>query len=106
MTFLPTCGDGHHIADALTHLVSSELSDQQCDDLLVQLTARAMTTKLRRCREFDMKSGWQSTQTSNAALLKELEELSAQPLTEGNIVDMINLLAMIRVRLMLYGEKA
>lgn len=105
MTIDGAC-QGHHISDLLTTFIQQDVTDQQAEDLLITLTSRAMHARLRRDREVEKKVSWHHPEQTNAKLLVQLEEASSVPLTEHSIVEMINLLAALRARMMVYGEKA
>lgn len=96
---------GHHISDELARFVQEDFTDQQARDLLVSLTARAMTGRLQHSSREGVPS-WHSKETSNATLLAEFERLTSLPITEHSITDLICTLAAMRARIMVYGDEA
>lgn len=100
------CEDKHILGDMLTELVQHDLSDQQADELLVNITCRGMSAKLRRSREMEGKHGWQSDIVCNQDLMALAHQKLQEPTTEAQLLEVINLLAMIRTRILIYGEKA
>lgn len=73
----------------------------QADRLLVDFTADAMLSKLSKKRS-DGKHGWHGALCDNAYLLASLKE----HVEKGDMVDVINIAAMIHARTALFGETA
>ena len=92
--------------DAIVQFFQSELSDDLADDLLVRSTAMAMSRKLEKCRVEKGRGGWHTDRACNSDLEQGVYGHFEKPLDAENITDLINLLAMMRMRLMVYGEKA
>lgn len=80
------------------------LTDEMAEDLLVKSTAEAMLTKLSHCRETKGVCGWHLPENTSERLTKALMEKVNQPITEDTMLDVINLAAMIRLRITIYGE--
>jgi transposase-like protein len=78
------------------------LPDNMADDLLVRSTAEAMRAKLKESREKG-KTGWHTDARSLASLTVELTRLLDRPLTPENLVDIINVASMMRLRQLIYA---
>lgn len=76
-------------------------SDEKADEILVDMVRHEMADKLKKKRD-QGKGGWFGPNCSNAFL----HELLAEHLHKGDMVDVINLAAMILAREKLYGETA
>ena len=77
------------------------VQDEDADELLVRLAGEAMLAKLAKKRA-DGRMGWWTTNADNRHLKAMLEAHVAK----GDMVDVLNLAAMILVREKLYGEAA
>ena len=93
--------------DLLTHFFQEVLSDSIAEDLLVQATARAMQAKLRHSREQRGRHGWHTKEVTTLELETELRakmtEYFSQVSYSDNLIDIVNLAAMIRLRNQIYG---
>ena len=76
-------------------------TDEKADEILVDMVRHEMTEKLEKKRA-QGKGGWFGPNCSNAFL----HELLSEHLHKGDMVDVINLAAMILAREKLYGETA
>lgn len=77
------------------------VQDEDADELLVRLAGEDMLAKLAKKRA-DGRMGWWTTSADNRQLRLMLEAHMAK----GDMVDVLNLAAMILVREKLYGEAA
>jgi hypothetical protein len=77
------------------------VQDEDADQLLVQLAGEAMLNKLSKKRA-DGRMGWWTTNTDSGELRTMLE----RHVEKGDMVDVLNIAAMILVRQKLYGEAA
>lgn len=76
-------------------------TDEKADEILVDMVRHEMTEKLKKKRS-DGRGGWFGPNCSNAALCDLLDE----HLHKGDMVDVINIAAMILARQKLFGETA
>lgn len=74
---------------------------EQADALLLVAAQNAMEDKLDQKR-IDGRGGWHGPTCSNEALIAMLED----HLIKGDMVDVMNIAAMIYVRSILYGDEA
>lgn len=82
------------------------LPDTMADDLLVRSTASSMLQRLRLIRG-DGGSGWYAESTSNSNLRTRLTALaSGEPLSLEGIEEILCITAMMRLRLLVYGDRA
>lgn len=78
-----------------------DLTEEQADALLVERAAEAMTKKLALCRSKG-RGGWGGTTCRNSVLRLMLVE----HVEKGDMVDVLNLAAMILVRDQIIGDGA
>lgn len=74
-------------------------TDETADNMLVAITSRAMQEKLEKKR-YDGRSGWHT----DACSIAFLEELLEEHIAKGDMVDVINIAAMIMVRNMFNSD--
>ena len=77
------------------------LPDEQADRLLVQLAGAAMQRKLEIASVLRGRGGWHRSDCSEGYL----RELLAEHVVKGDLVDVMNLAAMIYARQQLYGKR-
>jgi hypothetical protein len=77
------------------------VQDEDADELLVKLAGEAMLAKLARKRA-DGRMGWWTTNTTSG----ELRSMLVEHIGKGDMVDVLNIAAMLLVRQKLYGESA
>lgn len=77
------------------------LQNKEADDLLVRIIFEEMTARLTQKRN-EGRGGWYTNACSN----KELRQMIDEHLAKGEMIDVINLSAMIHCRTQLYGDKA
>jgi hypothetical protein len=77
------------------------VQDEDADDLLVRLAGEAMLAKLAKKRA-DGRMGWWTPRADNA----QLKAMLAGHVAKGDMVDVLNIAAMILVREKLYGDAA
>lgn len=77
------------------------MPDEKADGLLVDVVSHEMRKRLREKRE-DGKAGWFGPIFNNAYL----KRLLAEHINDNDMIDVINIAAMIMVRKKLYGESA
>ncbi len=75
--------------------------DEEADALLVEIASLEMQAKLEKKRD-EGRGGWHTPEANNAALLKMLKA----HVSKGDMVDVMNLAAMIHIRRALYGDRA
>lgn len=84
----------------LAKVIVGGVTEELIDFIMVEETAIAMLEKLSRKRA-EGKKGWSHRHTvKNVDLLKMLQE----HIHKGDMIDVINIAAMIRARNTLYGE--
>ena len=99
-------GDAASSEDLLKRFFDTVLPDAMADDLLVRSTAQAMHAKLRLSREERGKGGWHTDSCENAVLWEMVQSHLDKGMDPDNLIDLINLLGMMRLRTMIYGAKA
>lgn len=77
-------------------------TNEQADLAMVESVAQAMRNKLSKKRN-DGRGGWYKLHEVNN---KKLIEMLKKHVDKGDMVDVLNLAAMIHVRIELYGDKA
>lgn len=77
------------------------VQDEDADELLVRIAGDAMLAKLAKKRA-DGRMGWWTTNADSS----ELREMLERHVAKGDMVDVLNIAAMLLVRDKLYGETA
>lgn len=77
------------------------MPNEQADKLLADMVSHEMRKKLKKKRE-DGRGGWFGPNCSN----KELRAMLLEHVEKGDLIDIINLAAMIMARTKLYGASA
>jgi hypothetical protein len=79
----------------------SRISNEEADSILCEFTSYHMRQKLEKKRN-DGKHGWFNSTCTNVNLMEMLKE----HLNRGDMIDVINLAAMIEARKQIWGESA
>ena len=80
-------------------LFINNIDDSMADQILIDQTIQAMNEKLEMKRAQD-RSGWQSSKCSNDIL----KQMLLKHIEKGDMIDVINIAAMIMVREKIYGK--
>jgi len=91
--------------DTLAQFFEGQLTSEQADDLLVISTTSAMALALKEEREVKGRSGWHTTAVTNDQLYNRLQANLYEPRSLKSLSDIINLAAMLRVRMEVYGSQ-
>lgn len=91
--------------DTLAQFFEAQLSSEQADDLLVISTTSAMALTLKEEREVKGRSGWHTSAITNDQLYQRLQANLFEPRSMKSLTDIINIAAMLRIRMEIYGSQ-
>lgn len=91
----------HYINQREREYLMRSMAEQVADEILVEQATRAMLEKLKKKR-CEGRGGWHTDSCSNNKLMESLKD----HIEKGDMVDVMNLAAMIYVRSLMYGDKA